>query len=103
MMHLPKEWTLIKMFLKQENNDPDSRDNSVHSLGRCIITFSRSSVVSSSTRPLPSPFFSLNSGKERIHIGIIMNGEWSVLANNSNGDIFIGQVHFIGQGISEGP
>merc|ERR1719369_1549044 len=22
MMHLPKEWTLIKMFLKQENNDP---------------------------------------------------------------------------------
>ena len=26
MMHLPKEWTLIKMFLKQENNEPDSRD-----------------------------------------------------------------------------
>merc|ERR1719318_1074424 len=69
---------------------------SIHSLGRSI------SVISSSLS-LPSPFLSLNTSQERIHIGIVMNGEGSVLSNHSNGNILVGKVHLIGEGVPEGP
>merc|ERR1719318_1712990 len=67
---------------------------SIHSLGSSIL---------SSSLSLSSPFLSLNTSQEGIHIGIVMNGERSVLSNHSNGNILVGKVHLIGEGVPEGP
>merc|ERR1712034_110918 len=76
---------------------------SVHSLGRSILSLSRCSSIVSSSLSLSSPFLSLNTSQEGVHIGIVMNGERSVLSNHSNGNIPVGKVHLIGEGVTEGP